>query len=131
DRKPMLWKDLQPYDSSQDAVVDDLWNHYARLIAIRNTCPALRTGLYQAFLTDDANDLFGFTRTRGNDVVVVVMNNSAKDQFVDVPVPFSNEARVVDLLSVPVESYSARMSALSFQEFDANATVRALRVSPN
>ncbi len=131
DRKPMLWKDLQPYDNPQDFVMDDVWSHHARLVAIRNTYPALRTGLYQALFTDDANDIFAFTRTRGNDVVAVVINNSDRDQIVDVPVPFPNDSRVVDLLATPTEFYDAPMSSLGLPQFDKSATARAIRVSPN
>ena len=131
DRKPMLWKDLQPYDNPQDFVMDDEWNHYARLVAIRNTYPALRTGLYQAILTDDANGIFAFTRTLSTNMVTVVVNNSEKDQSVEVPAPYPNGTRVVDLLSAPVEFYDAPMSSLAFPQFDKKATVRALRVKPN
>ncbi len=131
DRKPMLWKDLQPYDNPQDAVMDDVWSHYARVIAIRNTYTALRTGLYQPLFTDDANDIFAFTRTRSNDVVAVVMNNSAEDRTVDVPVPFQNDARVIDVLNAPAELYDAPMPDLGFPQFPSSATVRAIRVSLN
>ena len=131
DRKPMLWKDLEPYDNPQDAVMDDVWNHYARLIAIHNTYPALRTGMYQSIVTDDTNDIFAFTRTLGNEVVAVVINNSAKDQTVDVPVPFPNGTRVVDVLNSPAELYNAPMSNLGFPQFERKASVRAIRVRAN
>jgi hypothetical protein len=131
DRKPMLWKDLQSYDNPQDAVMDDIWSHYARVVAIRNTYPALRTGLYRALLTDDANDIVAFSRTLGKDVVAVVINNSAKDRIVDVPVPFPNDAHVVDLLNAAVEFYSAPMTSVGFPQFGNAATVRAIRVNPN
>lgn len=131
DRKPMLWKDLQPYDNPQDAVMGDVWNYYARLIAIRNTYPALRTGLYQALLIDDANNTFAFSRTRRNEVVAVVINNSLEDQTADVPVAFPDDTRVVDVLSAPAELYDAPMSGIGFPQFAKDATVRAIRVSPS
>ena len=131
DRKPMLWKDLQPYDNPQDAVLDDVWSHYARVIAIRNTYPVLRTGLYRALFTDDANDIFAFTRALGNDVGAVVVNNSAKDRSVDVPAPFPNGARVVDLLTTAAEFYDVPMASVGFPQFGKTATVRAIRVNPN
>jgi glycosidase len=131
DRKPMLWKDLQPYDNPQDAVMDDVWSHYARVIAIRNTYSMLRTGLYRALFTDDAGDIFAFTRTLGKDVVTVVINNSAKDRSVEIPSPFAADARFVDLLSAPADLYDAPMTSLGFSQFGQSATVRAIRVKPN
>ena len=131
DRKPMLWKDLQPYDNPQDAVMDDVWSHYARVVAIRNSYPALRTGLYRAVLTDDANDIFAFIRMLGKDVVAVVINNSAKDRLVEVTSPFPGDARVVDLITAPADFYDAAMVPLGFPQFVANATVRAIRARPN
>ncbi|HUJ09096.1 MAG TPA: glycoside hydrolase family 13 protein [Verrucomicrobiae bacterium] len=131
DRKPMLWSDLQPYDNPQDAVMNAVWSHYARVIAIRNTYPALRTGLYQTLLTDDANDVFAFTRTLGKDIVAVVINDSVKDQTVEVPSPFPNDARVSDLESAPAEFYDAPMTSIGFPQFSKNAMVLAIRVKPD
>ncbi len=34
----------------------DLWEHYRRVIAIRNTYPALRTGRFHTWVTDDPNE---------------------------------------------------------------------------
>jgi cyclomaltodextrinase len=131
DRKPMLWKDLEPYDNPQDFVMDDVLEHYRRLIAIRNRYPALRTGTYQAVLTDDANDLFAFRRTLGTESVIVVINNSRKNQSVEIPVPFADGARVVDLLTAPVQFYDASMDKLGFPGFRKGATVRAIQIHSN
>ncbi len=129
DRKPMLWKDLEPYDNAQDIVMDDVLNHYERVIAIRNTYPALRTGLYHAYLLDDTKDLFGFTRTRGADVVAVIINNSARDQSSDIPVPFANDTHVIDVMTAPSEIYDATLTSLGFPAFEQGTKVRALRIS--
>lgn len=130
-RKPMLWSDLQPYDNAQDFVMTDVLEHYRRLIAIRNTYPALRTGLFSTLLVDDANDLYGFTRTRGHDVVAVLINNSAKDQSIELTAPFPEGSRVVDVMTAaPVEFYNAPMERLGFPQFEKGSTVRAIRFSP-
>jgi glycosidase len=127
DRKPMLWRDLEPYDNPQDAVMQDVLDHYRRVIAIRNTYPALRTGQFQTFLTDDQNDLYGFTRSRANEVVAVIINNSDKDQSPNLTVPFPNGSRVVDILAAtPVEFHQASMQKLGFPSFERGATVRAI-----
>jgi len=109
-----------------------VFEHYRRVIAIRNTYPALRTGQFQVFLADDQNDLFGFARTRGTDMVAVIINNSDRDQVLDVAVPFPNNSRVVDLMTAaPVEFYQASMASLGFPDFQKGATVRAMRFGPD
>jgi glycosidase len=128
-RKPMLWPDLEPYDNPQDVVMTNLWNHYARLIAIRNAYPALRTGLYESLLADDATDVFGFKRTGGGQTVAVFLNNSDREYAAEVTVPFANGARLVDLLAAPAIIRAKPLSRLGFPDFVKNGTVRALQVS--
>ena len=131
DRKQMLWKDLEPYDNPQDAVMPDLWEHYRRVIAIRNTYPALRTGRFHTWVTDDANDVYGFTRTRGDEAVAVVVNNSDRDQTVTLPSPFPNGSKVVDVMTAsPVEFVMVPMESLGFPSFAKGAMVRAIRLGP-
>ncbi len=131
DRKPMLWKDLEPYDNAQDRVMPDVLDHYRRVIAIRNTYRALRTGLLQTVLMDDANNLYGFTRSRGEEIVTVVLNNGANDQVAVVPSPYPNDTRVVDILTASGEYYDAPMSSLGFPAFAKDAKVRAFRAAAN
>jgi glycosidase len=131
DRKPMLWRDLEPYDNPQDAVMPELLEHYRRVIAIRNTYPALRTGQFHTWLTDDPDDVYAFTRTRGDEVVGVIVNNSGKDQMLDLSAPFPNNSRVVDLLSAaPVEFVMVPMEDLGFPDFQKGAAARAIRLGP-
>jgi cyclomaltodextrinase / maltogenic alpha-amylase / neopullulanase len=131
-RKPMLWRDLEPYDNPQDTVMQDVFEHYRRAIAVRNTYPALRTGQFQTLLADDQNDLFGFTRTLGTNTVAVIVNNSDKDQVLDLSVPFPNNSRVMDVMTAsPVEFYQAPMTSLGFPDFQKGATVRAMRLGPD
>jgi cyclomaltodextrinase / maltogenic alpha-amylase / neopullulanase len=132
DRKQMLWRDLEPYDNPQDTVMPDVFEHYRRVIAIRNTYPALRMGDFQTLLTDDVNDLYGFTRAYNDSVVAVIVNNSDKDQSVDLSVPFPSGSRVVDVMAAaPVEFYQASARSLGFPNFEKGATVRALRLGRN
>ena len=132
DLKPMLWRDLEPYDNPQDVVMTDVFEHYRRVIAIRNTYSALRIGDFQTLLTDDVNDLYGFTRSSNGDTVAVVVNNSDKDQSIDVTVPFPDGSRVVDVMTAaPVEFYQASAQNLGFPNFEKGATVRAMRLGPN
>src|SRR5258708_6603456 len=101
DRKQMLWRDLEPYDNPQDVVMPDVFEHYRRVIAIRNTYPALRTGNFETLLADDKNDLYGFARTDKGSVVAVIVNNNDKDQLVDIAVPFPNGSPVLDVMTFP------------------------------
>ena len=132
DRKPMLWRDLEPYDNPQDTVMPDLLEHYRRVIAIRNAYPALRTGRFHTWLTDDPDDVYGFTRTRGDDVVAVIVNNSDRDQTLSLKSPFPDGSRVVDVMNAaPVEFAMVPMESLGFPNFERGASVRAIRLGPN
>lgn len=97
DRKPMLWDDLLPYEDPEERIEPDVLEHFRRMIAIRNTYPALQLGDYEAILTDDAKGLFAFTRTLGNESILVVLNNSDGQHRLDVPVHWPDGADVVQL----------------------------------
>ena len=96
-RKPMLWPDLMPYDDPSEIIETEVFEHYRRMIAIRNTCPALQLGSFQSLVTDDAKGVFAFARTLGDQSVVVVINNSDHARRLDVPVPWPDETGVVRL----------------------------------
>lgn len=89
-RKPMAWEDKKEKEEQNgekekmpdEAVFDhDLFEHYRKLIHIRNAHPALQLGDYQTLLADDERDLFAFSRTCQNQQVIVVINNSRSDQL--------------------------------------------------
>jgi glycosidase len=87
-RKPMLWKDLEPYDKpDENAVMEDHLAFHRRIIALRNAHPALRTGSFETLLTDDKTDLWAFMRGAENEQLVVVLNASAQPRDVIVPLP--------------------------------------------
>lgn len=96
-RKPMLWPDLPPNDDPDERIEPDVSAHYRRLIAIRNTLPALQFGSFEVLLAHDRNRLFAFSRTLNGRSVVVVVNNSDKRHRLDVPVPWADGARIVRL----------------------------------
>jgi cyclomaltodextrinase / maltogenic alpha-amylase / neopullulanase len=85
-RQPMIWKDLEPYDDPDVAFRADLFEAYQRMIAIRNTLPALRTGFFRAVVTDDANKLFAFAREVDGSAVYVAMNRSGTKQSLTLPI---------------------------------------------
>ncbi len=87
-RKPMLWKDLQPYElPEQNFVMDEHRAHYKRVIALRNAHAALRTGDFQTLLTDDENDVWAFLRWNDDEQIIVVINGSQRPQSVTVQLP--------------------------------------------
>ena len=93
-RKPMVWEDLV-YEAEATlpdgtkkarpdkvAVNRGLFEHYRRLIALRNEHEALRVGSFETLLTDDAREIYAFRRKSGGDEVVVVLNNSREPREV-------------------------------------------------
>lgn len=99
DRKPMVWNDivyaderalpdgsLRPIENADRvAVNDDLFAHYKKLIAIRNTHKALQLGDYKTLLADDTHNVFAFQRQLGDESIWVVLNNSDSVQKIALP----------------------------------------------
>ena len=95
-RKPMVWDDMVYAnevtlpDGSKKAQPDkvevnhDLRAHYKKLIGLRSELPALRTGSFETLVTDDVRQVYGFRREVGPQEVVVLFNNSAAPQTVEI-----------------------------------------------
>lgn len=108
-RKPMVWDDLKysdevflPGGSRMDPPDKvefnwDLYLHYKKLIGIRNSHQAIKTGDYKTLLADDRTGLFAFSRSGGGEYIVVVINNSRTEQPFAVKV--EKQGQYVDLLS--------------------------------
>jgi glycosidase len=79
-RKPMLWKDLEPYELVEDTVDTAQLDWYRRVIALRSAHSALRTGSFSTVLVDDARDLWGWLREDGAERLLVVVNGSDRVQ---------------------------------------------------
>ena len=79
-RKPMLWKDLEPYALAEDAVDSRQFDWYQRVIALRHAHPALRTGSFTTVLVDDERDLWGWLREDGSERLLVIVNGSDRVQ---------------------------------------------------
>lgn len=97
DRKPMYWPDLMPYDDPNERIEPGLFDHYRRMIAIRNTYPALQLGSYRTLLAQDPTGLFAFARSLDVDTVLVVVNNSDHPRQLDVPSPWADGADIAAL----------------------------------
>ncbi|MDG2199885.1 MAG: glycoside hydrolase family 13 protein [Phycisphaerales bacterium] len=85
-RKPMLWKDLEPYENPADNfVMDEHLDFYRRAIALRNDHPALRRGTMRTLLVDDEQDTWVFVRALDGEVVLVALNASEREGRVTIP----------------------------------------------
>lgn len=94
-RKPMVWDDIVYDDEavlpdgglreSPDAVAvdSDLLEHYRRLIHLRHELPALRRGTFEVVFIDDDRGLYGFRRELDGEEVLVLLNNSTKEQMAE------------------------------------------------
>jgi glycosidase len=88
----MVWEDMTYADEvlnrdgskkkSPDKVAfnRDLFNHYRKLVHIRRAHEALQLGDYRCLLTDGEKGLFGFQRVYKDEIMVVLLNNSEKEQ---------------------------------------------------
>jgi cyclomaltodextrinase / maltogenic alpha-amylase / neopullulanase len=106
-RKPMVWPDMEyepeavspagsPRPEPDEVAFNwDMYNHYQKLIAIRQDSDALRRGEYQTMLIDDDRRLFSFLREAKTDRALVVFN--AGDSVHDAEVPAGDNNQWVDV----------------------------------
>jgi cyclomaltodextrinase len=97
DRKPMLWADLAPNDDPDERIVPDVLDHHRRMIAIRNSCPALQLGAIHTIQTDDAKGIYVFARSLDNDCIVIALNNSLQSRNIDIKSPWPDDTEVIRL----------------------------------
>jgi len=117
-RKPMIWEDLLPYQDPAEKIHQDVRDHYRRMIAIRNSRPALQLGSFEQLQADDATGVFAFSRTLDGKSIVVVLNNSDRPQMIGVPVSWPDGSAVirlddpksVEVVDAPAGSPAARPS---------------------
>lgn len=96
-RKPMLWPELLPYDDPDERIEQDVLEHHRRMIAIRNTYPALQVGSLDTLMTDDGKGIYAYARSLDGESVVVVLNNSGQQHRLDVPSPWPDGSIIVRL----------------------------------
>lgn len=86
-RKPMVWDDIEyasevynpdgtKHEPDKVKFNYDLFNHYKKLIDIRNKYKALQLGDFKTLTIDDEKDLYAFQRTYEDETVIVILNNS-------------------------------------------------------
>ena len=89
--RPMVWKDLLPYDNPHVKIHTHLLNFYRRAIATRRQLSPLQIGDYGELLADKRRNIFAFHRDLDNQHVYVIFNRSAVVQRVQVPIFASDE----------------------------------------
>lgn len=80
-----------------------------KLIGIRNSYPALRTGSFMTLLTDDVNKLYAYGRFDATNRIAVALNNDSVSHTITVPVwqlSVTNGSTLTDLLSGTVYTVS-------------------------
>ena len=87
-RKPMLWKELEPYDKpDENFVMQGHLDFYREIIKLRREHPALRTGSFETLLADDAADVWVFLRRDDNEQLIVALHASPESATVTVSLP--------------------------------------------
>lgn len=84
----MPWIDVNPNHRSVNAEAEredeaSVFHHYRRLIALRHDDPVVRFGDFALLVPEDP-DVYAFTRTLGEDRLVVAANFRGSDRTVDV-----------------------------------------------
>ncbi len=85
-RKPMLWRDLQPYAKPEENhVMRDHLRFYRDIIALRKSHAALRRGDFETLVADDDQDVWCFLRTAKQERLIVALTPARTAQTVRIP----------------------------------------------
>jgi cyclomaltodextrinase / maltogenic alpha-amylase / neopullulanase len=86
-RKPMLWKDLEPYAKPEENFVDTAQlDFYREAIGLRRAFPALRVGGIATLLTDDVQQVWVFERMIEGERLLVALNAGDDEATIRLPV---------------------------------------------
>ncbi len=102
-RKPMLWKDLMPYDNPEYTINEDILNNVKKLAHIHNKYEALKTGTFHTLITDDKKDIYGFVRSSEFENVYVILNNKNYKQKISFKIN-SSKNKIKDVLNNKIYS---------------------------
>lgn len=105
-RKPMVWKENvyedEIYNRDQSKRSPDkvefnsgLFEHYKKLIGIRNKFSALQTGSFETLITDDDKNVYGFARKSDSQNIVVLINNNEMSSILELEI----EGKYKDVLN--------------------------------
>jgi alpha-glucosidase len=94
--------DRRTFDWSQRSSSNATLALFYKLIAIRKTYPALRTGSFNTLLTDDANKIYYFGRMDQKNLIAVILNQDSLRHTVTIPayqLSMTNGSNVTDQLT--------------------------------
>ncbi|MCF8243052.1 MAG: glycoside hydrolase family 13 protein [Melioribacteraceae bacterium] len=95
-RKPMVWDDMNyenekflpdQSERKKECIVEfneDIFNHYKKLIRIRNENPVLQLGDFTAVMVDNAKQVYVFERTYEDQKAIVAINNSTEKHLIKI-----------------------------------------------
>ena len=86
-RMPMWWEDMMPFANENYKFRNDVKQHFQCLFKLRAKLAVLNSGDYLTLAASDAQDCFAFLRYMNNAAVVVVLNNSRKNQLIKFSAP--------------------------------------------
>lgn len=122
-RKPMVWEDMtycdetflpdQTKKKSPDKVAfkKDIFDHYRKLIEIRNSCEALQLGDFSTLICDDKNLIYAFSRNYKKQNIIIVINNGKKKT--KCVLKLSPGSLYTDVLNKNLKFYTGKKSFLS------------------
>ncbi len=102
-RKPMIWEDMKYQDESvlpdqsmrknpeKVKFNKELFNHYRKLIFIRNNNIALQIGDYKTILINDENQIYAFSRSYNDEELIVILNNGGSKRKVNLSLKKDSE----------------------------------------
>ncbi len=117
-RKPMVWQEKQ-YDNevylpngskmeNPDIVQFDteLYEHFKKLIKLRNENHALQLGDFKTLFADDKNEIFAFSRTYKDEKIIVILNN--KTEIMNVSLRVDINGTFCDILNNETKYVSSK-----------------------
>ncbi len=110
-RKPMIWSDIKyenenihpvtGYTRPEEKNILDhkLFEHYKKMIKIRNDNIELRRGTFKTIYKNDKQDIFGFLREFKDKKIIVILNNNSKQQKIRLKLNGNNDLKFFDILN--------------------------------
>lgn len=106
--------DRRTFDWSQGTASNSAVALFHKLITIRNTYSALRTGSFMTLLTDDTNNIYAYGRMDQQNRIAVVLNNDTTSHTVTIPayqLSMVNGSTVTD--AITGQSYTVQNGQLT------------------
>lgn len=106
-RSPMIWED--------DAAASDLTAYYQKLIAIRRAHVDIFAGGVKTVLKDSAKGLYAFSRYHGDEEMLIVLNNSPREQILLIPENYEGYQDLLTGVTVLKNSNGSGLSLRAYQ----------------